>query len=313
GGRGTRELLARAREEFVGELEGLRLHVLWEGQRHCTGLGLVDEHPHRLERGGDELLGPRDPVEVAGDGLQRIVNRDVSAPRHLELLQHRIGPTGREDIARNQEHGKPVHRRERGTGDEVRRSGPNGGRARERPEPVLHARVARCRVHHRLLIARLVVGQKLRALIERLADSGDVAVTEDPEAAPEELVLEAVPFDVLGGQEADERLRGRELHYTSARIASSSCSSSASSRPPAMRRTSSCRSISRLSYVPRLWPRLRITKRSPTGYAECRVCLMKMTGTPRSRAWRTYFRTTPACLTPRAEVGSSRMSTRAPK
>src|SRR6266571_2052463 len=40
---------------------------------------------------------------------------------------------------------------------------------------------------------------------------------------------------------------------------------------------------------------------------------MKMTATPRSRACRTYLSTTPACLTPSAEVGSSRISTRAPK
>jgi hypothetical protein len=33
----------------------------------------------------------------------------------------------------------------------------------------------------------------------------------------------------------------------------------------------------------------------------------------RSRAWTTYFSTTPACFTPSAAVGSSRISTRAPK
>src|SRR5947208_1186813 len=37
---------------------------------------------------------------------------------------------------------------------------------------------------------------------------------------------------------------------------------------------------------------------------------MKITASPRSRAWRMYLSTTPACLTPSAEVGSSRISTR---
>src|SRR6266571_1529771 len=40
---------------------------------------------------------------------------------------------------------------------------------------------------------------------------------------------------------------------------------------------------------------------------------MKMTPRPRSRAWTMYFSTTPDCLTPSAAVGSSRISTLAPK
>src|SRR4029453_1836206 len=83
---------------------------------------------------------------------------------------------------------------------------PDRRRAGKRPEPVLHSRVADGGVHHRLLVARLVVGQELRILVERLTDAGDVAVTEDPEAAMEEPAFEPVPLDVLGGEEAYERL-----------------------------------------------------------------------------------------------------------
>ncbi len=98
-------------------------------------------------------------------------------------------------------------------------------------------------MHHPLLAARLVVGQQLGALVERLADSGDVAVAEDAEAAAEEPLLDPVALNVLGREEPDQRLCGRESQ-SSALIASSSCSSSASSRPPAIRRTSSGWSIS---------------------------------------------------------------------
>lgn len=47
-------------------------------------------------------------------------------------------------------------------------------------------------------------------LVERLADPGHVAVTEDPEAAGEEAVLDLVPFDYLCGEKADQCLRGGE-------------------------------------------------------------------------------------------------------
>ena len=67
-------------------------------------------------------------------------------------------------------------------------------------------------MHHPLLATSLVIGEELRALVQRLPDPGDVAVAEDPEAAAEEAVLDPVALDVLRGEEADERLRRREPH-----------------------------------------------------------------------------------------------------
>ena len=49
-----------------------------------------DEHAHRRQRRGHELLGPLDPVEVARHRPQRVVDRDVAARGRLELLQHRV-------------------------------------------------------------------------------------------------------------------------------------------------------------------------------------------------------------------------------
>ena len=46
--------------------------------------------------------------------------------------------------------------------------------------------------------------------MQRLPDPRHVAVAEDPEAAAEERLLDAVPLDHLRGQEPDERLRRRE-------------------------------------------------------------------------------------------------------
>ena len=56
-------------------------------------------------------------------------------------------------------------------------------------EPVALARVADGDVHHRLLVARRVVGQQVVVLLQRLAEAGDVAVAEDAEAAGEEALL----------------------------------------------------------------------------------------------------------------------------
>jgi len=88
------------REELVRDVECLGLHVLRQRQRDRSGLGLVGENAHRVQRGGDDLLGPRDAVPVLRHGLQRVVHGHVAARWDLELLQHRIRPARREHVAR---------------------------------------------------------------------------------------------------------------------------------------------------------------------------------------------------------------------
>ena len=63
------------------------------------------------------------------------------------------------------------------------------------------------RMHHRLFVAALVVAE-LGRLMQRLADSGHVAVPEDAQAAGEERLLDAVPLDGLVSQEVNQRLGG---------------------------------------------------------------------------------------------------------
>src|SRR6185503_19710116 len=74
------------------------------------------------------------------------------------------------------------------------------------------ARVAGGDVDHRLLVARRVVGEQVAMLLQRLAEPGDVAVAEDPEAAREEALAGAVALDLLHGQEAHERLGDGQSH-----------------------------------------------------------------------------------------------------
>ena len=49
-------------------------------------------------------------------------------------------------------------------------------------------------------------------LVQRLPDPGEVAVTEDAEAAGEEAAALAVALDLLYGEEAHQRLGDRESH-----------------------------------------------------------------------------------------------------
>ena len=68
-------------------------------------------------------------------------------------------------------------------------------------------------MHHRLLVARLVVRHQVRLLEERFAHTGHVAVAEDAEAALDEALLHAVALGVLRREEAQQCLRHRQPHY----------------------------------------------------------------------------------------------------
>ena len=201
-----------AGEERLGPVERLGLDVLRQRERDGAGLGRVGQHPHRGERGRNQLLGAVDAVPEARHRLEAVVDRDVERARVLELLQHRAGDAGGEDVAGQQQHRQAVDGGQRRAGDHVRRARADRRRARVRGEAVALARVAGRGVDHRLLVAREHVGHVVALLEQRLADARDVAVPEDAEAAGDQPLLDPVALGVLVGQEAHQRLGDREPH-----------------------------------------------------------------------------------------------------
>ena len=198
-------------EESLGIVERLGLHVLRQRQGGHARFGLVGQHAHRLGGCGEELLGAAQAAPEPGHRPQRVVHRDVGGAGDLELLENRVGPAARERVARQKEHGQAVDRRARRGRDHVRR--PRSDRRGAGPglEPVLHPGVAGGRVNHCLLVSREHV-RKDSELVERLADPGDVPMSEDPPHPREEWTLDAVPLDALGGHPPDQRLRHRQPH-----------------------------------------------------------------------------------------------------
>ncbi len=104
-------------QKLVRDVERLSLYVLWKRERDRAGVSGTHENAHRRERRWHDLLGTHDAVEVARDGTEHVVHRDVAGPRHLQLLQHWVGRARREHIAGQEEHGDAVDRRESGAGE----------------------------------------------------------------------------------------------------------------------------------------------------------------------------------------------------
>ncbi|CAM8870284.1 hypothetical protein NCH_04217 [Burkholderia pseudomallei] len=204
------------REELGRVVVGHRLHVLRQRERHGAAERGVGQHAQRARQRGEQLGRMHDPVEVARHGLERVVRRDRAVMEILDLLQHRVRRARHEHVARQQQHRQPVHVRERGRGDEVRRAGADRCRHGHHPAAQVRLRVRDRAVRHRLLVVRAVGRQRVAVLMQRLAQARDVAVPEDREHAAEQRRVAVAGHDALRGQIAHERLRGgqpdRALH-----------------------------------------------------------------------------------------------------
>jgi len=77
-------------EEVDRIVPGLGLGVLTEGEAHRAAVRRVGHHPQRAGQGGQDLLGPADPVEVAHDRAETVVGADGGIVEILDLLQHRV-------------------------------------------------------------------------------------------------------------------------------------------------------------------------------------------------------------------------------
>ncbi|BDZ49675.1 hypothetical protein GCM10025867_19160 [Frondihabitans sucicola] len=197
-------------EELEGDVDGLGLDVFGQGDRHGARLGGVGQHAQGSESDREELLGAVDAVEEARQRPERVGDLDARVVRLLDLLQDRVGHAGRERVAREQQDRQAVGRRQGGSGQQVRGTGPDGrGRGVGRAAAV-QAGEADALVDHGLLVTRLVVGHETRLrvvdLLERLADAGDVAVPEDAEHPRDRTFADVAVDGPLVRQELDQSL-----------------------------------------------------------------------------------------------------------
>ena len=64
-------------EERTWIVVRLSLYILGQRDGHGARIGRIEQHPHRLRQSRENLLGPRDRVEVATDGPKTVVDREI--------------------------------------------------------------------------------------------------------------------------------------------------------------------------------------------------------------------------------------------
>ena len=192
----------RSVEEAFGIVIGLGLHVLAEGQRHRPAFGRIGQHRHGAVERRDQLLGPRDAVEIARHRPEAVIDATRAVAEILDLLQHRIGQAVGEDIAGQQQHRQAVDMGDRRGRHHVGGAGADRGGAGHHAAAAHRLGEGDRRMRHRLLIVGAIGRQFVAHAIERLADARDIAMAEDRPDAGEDRQLLAVDLGHLAGEEA---------------------------------------------------------------------------------------------------------------
>ena len=179
-------------EEAFRIVVGLGLRVLAERERHRPAGGRIGQHVHRARQRRDDLLGPRDAVEIARHRAEAVVRRDRAVVEILDLLQHRIGPAVGEHVAGQEQHRQPVHMRDRRGRHHVGGAGPDRRGAGHHAAPPRGLGEGDRRMRHRLLVVRPKGRQRIARVPQRLAERRDVAVAEDRPHAGEQRLLAVI-------------------------------------------------------------------------------------------------------------------------
>ncbi len=155
------------------------------------------------------MLGAADAVEVAHDGAEAVVGGDGGVVEVLDLLQHRVGGAVGEDVAGDEQDRQAVDMRQRRRRHHVGRARPDRGRDSHCVATLPGLGIGNRRMGHRLLVLAPVGGQNVLVGMQRLTQTGNVAMSEDRPDAFDETgtilgLLDREPADKgLGGGQAD--------------------------------------------------------------------------------------------------------------
>ncbi len=195
-------------EEALGVVVRRRGDVLGEAEEGRTAVGRVQQGAGHLRERGEELGGVADPVPVAHDRPEAVVDGGARVAEVLDLLEHGVGQARGERVARDEQGGDPVGHGDAGRRDHVR--GPGTDRARRDHDLPAAGGLAEgdCCQAHALLGLAPPDGDLVAVLLQGVAQARDVAVAEDGEDTRVQGNLAAVDLGALGDEVAHERLGG---------------------------------------------------------------------------------------------------------
>jgi hypothetical protein len=128
----------------------------------------------------------------------------------LQLLQDGIGAPARENVAGQEQQRQAVGMRDGRRRHHVRCARANRARAGHHAAPLAHFSKGDRRQAHCLLVMRAQGRQPLACLVQRFADSSDIAVPENGKNAGQQRNFAVIKFARLRCEVANERLGHRQ-------------------------------------------------------------------------------------------------------
>ena len=148
-----------------------------------------------------------DAIPIAGHGLESIIQSERRIVEMFELLQHRIRQAGEEGVAAEHQQRQPVGMGERCGVEEIARARSGGCGGEHEAAAQMIFCVSSSGEAHALLILPTVEGQLVAHRIKCLAQTGDVAVTENTKTAATNARALPIDLDELVGKPTHDRLR----------------------------------------------------------------------------------------------------------
>ena len=153
-----------------------------------------------------------DAVPIAHHGLERVVDAKGRVAEILHLLQHRVRQAGDIGVTAQKQHRQTVGMGKRGAGQQVGspRTSTCGAEHKALAQPLLG--ITGGSKAHALFILAPVQRQLVAHCVQRLAQTGDIAMAKDAKAATAQAHFLTVDHDELVGQIADDGLCGGQAN-----------------------------------------------------------------------------------------------------
>jgi hypothetical protein len=198
-------------QEAGRAVKGMGLHVLRQRQAHRAAGRGIGHDLDGARQGGQDLLSARNAVKVAGHRAEGVAGAHIALLEALDLLEHRVGGAGGEDVTGQEQDWQAVDMRHRRGRDHVGCARANAGADRHHALAQVGFAVGHGGQCHALLVVGTVGGQCSALSPQGFAQSGHIAVAEDGEDTTA-IGLDAAirHFHPQRGHVLDQRLRHGE-------------------------------------------------------------------------------------------------------
>ena len=207
---GIRHLLANAMQFWLEKRQGIiigpSLHILWQSNERRAAISRIQQGGQGRRQRLYNLRWMGYPIPITTNRLETIINSKSWITKMLQLLQHRIRKSGQKRVAAEHQHGQSIGMAKRRGRQQICSARTRGCGAEHKFLPQVVFSIRRRRKAHSLLVLPTIERQYISVIIKRLAQTRHIAMSKNTKATTTDAGLEAINFNILCRQIADDGL-----------------------------------------------------------------------------------------------------------